>query len=249
MIPLPAGTSQAGGSAIAPRSPHAPWYHRLTMFDGEDLQLPLLLCPRVLFPCTELRVPLDGALLRDLLLTPPERRWLGVVLAVPRGAEIAAGIYPAGTVSRVLDLEPAGTGSRVRLLGARRFRVATRPEAEPYPRALVRLLPEPHLDERSPALVRLRRELEERLAEARRALGPALPLPEGQLRRLRDAPFEELVNRVATALDVPELRQLELLALSAPERAIEIAGILRSRIKLMALLGPYRHLAGGAEAN
>ena len=50
------------------------------------------------------------------------------------------------------------------------------------------------------------------------------------------------------ALDVPELRQLELLTLPLLDRALEITGILRSRIKLMALLGPYRHLAAGAEA-
>lgn len=219
------------------------------MLEGADLQLPLLLCPRVLFPCTELRVPLDGALLHDLLLTPPDRRWLGVVLAVPRGADAPCGIYPAGTASRVLELEPDGLGSRVRLLGTRRFRVADRPAAEPYPRARVHLLPEPPIDERAPALVRLRRELEERLGEARRLLGEALPLPADQLRRLSGAPFEELVNRAATALDVPELRQLELLTLSLHERALEITGILRSRIKLMALLGPYRHLAAGAETN
>jgi hypothetical protein len=219
------------------------------MLEGSDLQLPLLLCPRVLFPCTELRVALDGALLHDLLLTPPERRWLGVVLAVPRGGEAASGIYPAGTASRVLDLEPEGVGSRVRLLGARRFRVTARPAAEPYPRAHVELLPEPVLDEKAPALVRLRRDLEEKLVDARRLLGEALPLPPDQLRRLGGAPLEELVNRAAMALDVPELRQLELLTLPLPERALEITGILRSRIKLMALLGPYRHLAAGADEN
>ena len=99
------------------------------MLEREDLRLPLLLCPRVLFPRTELRVALDGALLHDLLLTPPERRWIGVVLAVPRGGEVAAGIYPAGTASRVLELEPEGAGCRVRLLGDRRFRVAGCPDA------------------------------------------------------------------------------------------------------------------------
>jgi hypothetical protein len=219
------------------------------MLEGPDLQLPLLLSPRVLFPCTELRVPLDGALLHDLLLTPPEHRWLGVVLAVPAGGETASGIYPAGTACRVLELEPDAAGARVRLLGARRFRMLASPDAEPYPRARVHLLPEPELDESAPALVRLRRDLEERLGEARRLLGEALPLPAEQLKKLVDAPFEELVNRAATALDVPELRQLELLTLSLPERALEITGILRSRIKLMALLAPYRHLAAGAEVN
>ena len=219
------------------------------MLEGPDVQLPLLLYPRVLFPCTELRVALDGALLHDLLLTAPDERWLGVVLALPRGGEAASGIYPAGTASRVLELEPEGVGCRVRLLGTHRFRMAGSPDAEPYPRAFVHLMPEPVLDESAPALVRLRRDLEEKLGEARRLLGKALPLGSDQLERLAEAPFEELVNRAAMALDVPELRQLELLTLPLPDRALEITGILRSRIKLMALLGPYRHLAAGAEVN
>ncbi|HEV8629076.1 MAG TPA: LON peptidase substrate-binding domain-containing protein [Thermoanaerobaculia bacterium] len=214
------------------------------------VRLPLLLTDDVHFPCTRVRLPLAGALLCDLLVRPPEERWLGVVLARQR-----SGIWPAGTASRLVEVEPDGDGARVLLLGAHRFAVAelpsegSEPGARGYLTALVRLLPEPPLDEHAPAMRALREELAERLEEARRALGAALPLPSETLQRLADAPFEELVNRAAAALDVPPLRKVELLTLPLPDRAAEVSGILRSRTKLSTLLRPYRHLATAADQN
>jgi Lon protease-like protein len=213
------------------------------------MRLPLLLAGKVLFPCNELELELRGPLFEDLLLTAPEQRFLGVVLARPRRAGGEADIYSAGTRSRVLSLESAGEGGKVRLRGEGRFELLAPPQSLPYPSAAVRLLPEPPLDEGAPLVLALRHELAERLDEARHALGPHLPLAPRELRRLRRAPLEELVNRAAAALDVPELRQLELLTLPLAERAVEITGILRSHIKLVALLRPYRHLAAAAEAN
>jgi Lon protease-like protein len=213
---------------------------------GTHVRLPLLLVDDVHFPCTRVRLPLAGALLCDLLLRPPEERWLGVLLARQGGAS------PAGTASRLVELEPDGEGARGVLHGAHRFALAEPPEegaGGSYPTALVRLLPEPPLDEHAPLLLALREELAERLEEARRALGEALPLRPGTLQKLVDAPFEELVNRAAAALDVPPLRKVELLTLPLPDRAAEVAGILRSRTKLVALLQPYRHLALAAEQN
>lgn len=217
------------------------------------MRLPLLLTDDVQFPCTRVRLPLAGALLCDLLVRPPEERWLGVVLARQPGAA------PAGTASRLLDLEPDGEGARVVLLGAHRFALAEAPaEAErstpsyptaSYPTALVRLLPEPPLDEHTPLLRSLREELAGRLEEAIDVLGEAMPLARSTLQRLIDAPFEELVNRAAAALDVPPLRKVELLTLPLFDRAAEVAGILRSRTKLVELLRPYRHLAAAAENN
>jgi hypothetical protein len=215
---------------------------------GTHVRLPLLLVDDVHFPCTRVRLPLTGALLCDLLLRPPEERWLGVVLARQRG------FSPAGTASRLVESEPDGEGARALLLGAHRFAVAEPPEEAPralasYPTALVRLLPEPPLDEHAPLLRSLREELASRLEEAVHALGEARPLALDTLRRLREAPFEELVNRSAAALDVPPLRKVELLTLPLPDRAAEVAGILRSRVKLVELLRPYRHLMLAAEHN
>jgi hypothetical protein len=218
------------------------------MPSGTHVRLPLLLVDDVQFPCTRVRLPLAGALLCDLLLRPPEERWLGVVLARQRA------VSPTGTASRLVDSEPDGDGARALLLGAHRFALAEPPAEGPrsltsYPTALVRLLPEPTLDERAPLLRSLREELSSRLEEAVHALGEARPLAVSTLRRLREAPFEELVNRSAAALDVPPLRKVELLALPLPDRAAEVAGILRSRVKLVALLRPYRHLMTAAETN
>jgi hypothetical protein len=219
------------------------------MPDPAPLRLPLLLAGRVLFPCTELRLPLGEALFQDLLLTPPEQRFLGVLLALPGQSRGGGGIYPAGTVSRVLALDSEGGTGYARLRGDHRFELLAPPDAVPYPQAPVRLLPEPPLDENAPLVRSLRQELAEKLDAARHALGSALPLDGDELRRLSRAPLEEMVNRAAVALDVPELRQLQLLSLPVPDRALEIVGILRSRIKLVALLRPFRHLAAAAEEN
>jgi hypothetical protein len=216
---------------------------------GTHVRLPLLLVDDVHFPCTRVRLPLAGALLCDLLVRPPEERWLGVVLARQES------LPPAGTASRLMEVEPDGEGARALLLGAHRFAVTNLPAESPppaltsYPTALVRLLPEPPMDEHAPLLRALREELSTRLQEAMHALGDARPLPPETLRRLLDAPFEELVNRSAAALDVPPLRKVELLTLPLPDRAAEVAGILRSRTKLVELLRPYRHLMLAAEQN
>jgi hypothetical protein len=229
-----------------------------SMPPGTHVRLPLLLTDDVQFPCTRVRLPLAGALLCDLLLRPPDERWLGVVLARQPGTA------PAGTASRLVELEPDGEGARVLLLGAHRFALAEAPAvavrpaaAQPtvsyptasYPTALVRLLPEPPLDEHAPLLRALREELAGRLEEAVQVLGEAMPLARGTLERLVEAPFEELVNRAAAALDVPPLRKVELLTLPLPDRAVEVTGILRSRTKLVELLRPYRHLMVAAEKN
>jgi Lon protease-like protein len=219
------------------------------MAAGTHVLLPLLITDDVHFPCTRVRLPLAGALLCDLLVRPPEERWLGVVLARQGG-----GICAAGTASRLMELEPDGEGARALLLGTHRFAVTELPpapagSAAAYPTALVRLLPEPPLDEDAPLLRSLREELAARLEEARRALGDALSLPAETLHRLTTAPFEELVNRAAAALDVPPMRKVELLTLPLPDRAVEVSGILRSRTKLVELLRPFRHLMAAAENN
>src|SRR5581483_3624865 len=143
------------------------------------------------------------ALVTDLLLRPADERWLGVVLA--RGAADSPVLSPAGTVCRLVEIDSDEEG-RALLVGVDRFAMVAAPAVDPYPQALVQLMPEPPLDESSPLLRALRRDLAERLFEAREALGGALPLERDALVRLRDAPFEELVNHAAAALDVPPLR-------------------------------------------
>ena len=60
-----------------------------------------------------------------------------------------------------------------------------------------------------------------------------------------DCAFEELVNRIASGLDLPPLRKLKLLQQPLPERGLSILSILRNRQQVLDLLRPWRHLAGG----
>ena len=65
----------------------------------------------------------------------------------------------------------------------------------------------------------------------------------------RHCAFEELVNRIAVSFDLPPLRKLQLLTESLPERGLSVLSILRSRVQVLDLLRPFRHLAAGSEHN
>jgi len=58
-----------------------------------------------------------------------------------------------------------------------------------------------------------------------------------------------LANRIASQLDLPVARKQSLLAEPPLARAEELAGILRSRVKLLRSLAPFRHLAANPEHN
>jgi len=75
---------------------------------------------------------------------------------------------------------------------------------------------------------------------------PTEPLAPGELEELAtECAFEELVNRIASGLDLPPLRKLKLLQQPLPERGLSILAILRNRQQVLDLLRPWRHLAGG----
>ena len=222
------------------------------MPSGTHVRLPLLLTDDVQFPCTRVRLPLAGALLCDLLVRPPDERWLGVVLAPQPGAA-------TGTASRLLELEPDGDGARCVLLGAHRFALAEPPaEAERAP-PRPRFVPDGPRPAAPRAAARRARAAAAhaargdrgRLEEAIDVLGEAMPLRSRHAAAASSsAPFEELVNRLAAELDVPPLRKLQLLVEPLPERAARgRSRILRSRHQVVDLLRPYRHLAGAAESN
>jgi Lon protease-like protein len=222
-----------------------------------SVALPLVpVADLVHFPRTELILDLEIAphrqLVRHLLAQAPEQRLLGVVLvkpAQPARAGVRA-VFGAGTCARVTRVEPlAEEGVRLHLQGTCRFAIEEETRQEPFREALVRLVEEPELDEGEPEVRQARRRLGNRLMEARSAFGDGFVMSAEELREALAAPFEELVNRIAHGLDVPALRKLELLACPLPERALEVLGILRSRIKLAHLLAPYRRLAAAVESN
>ena len=75
-------------------------------------------------------------------------------------------------------------------------------------------------------------------------LGESFPISSDEVEDLADwCCFEELVNRLASELDLPALRKLQLLIESLPDRALSVLSILRSRQQVVDLLRPYRHLA------
>ena len=159
-------------------------------------------------------------------------------------------IFPIGTVTRVVGLE-AGEGSRwtLRLRGVCRFEIRELTAVHPCRRARVRALEEPSFGDDEGWVRDLRERIGRRLLQVHAALGEAFPLARTELDALLEGPFEALVNQIAQNLDVPTERKLELLQEPISERAGEVLGILRSQIKLMELLAPYRHLAATAERN
>jgi Lon protease-like protein len=201
-----------------------------------------------------MEVELDGAaepvLIRELQLQAPDQRHLGIVL--PRAAETATheAIFPIGTVARVIALE-AGEGSRwtLRLQGVCRFEVSELTAIHPFRRARVRPLEEPRFADDEAWVRDLRERIGRRLLQVHAALGEAFPLRRAELDTLLEGPFEALVNQTAQSLDVPTERKLELLQETISERAGEVLGILRSQVKLMELLSPFRHLTASAERN
>lgn len=217
--------------------------------------VPLLCLPdRVHFPGATMEVELDGAeepvLIRELQLQPPDDRHLGIVLPGPAEAETHETIFPIGTVARVVALE-AGEGSRwtLRLHGVCRFEVRELTEIHPFRRARVLALEEARFADDEGWVRDLRERIGRRLLQVHAALGEAFPLARAELDALLEGPFEALVNQTAQSLDVPAERKLELLQEPISERAGEVLGILRSQLKLMELLAPFRHLAGSAEHN
>lgn len=222
------------------------------------LHLPLFPLPDLVhFPRTELRLhvfePRYRQLLRDLARAPG-RKWIGMVLLRPGWSEEYEGkppIHPTGTAGRLESVEPLPDGrSNIVLYGDFRFEVEQEIGERPYRLARVRRLAEPDAALSEIDLPALRRDIAGLAERLSCEMGERFPLPGESLRELlHQASTEELVNRIASDLDVPALRKQQLLAADLPERAQSLLSILRSRQRVLDLLRPYRHLAAGAEHN
>lgn len=217
--------------------------------------LPLLCLPgRVHFPGATMEVELDGdedqILIRELQLKPPEDRHVGIVLPEEDEDPAFTTIFPIGTMARVVSLEAReGRAWSLRLHGVCRFEVREMTEVRPCRRARVQTLEDTWVEDDEAWARDLRERIGRRLLQAYVALGEAFPLARAELEELLEGPFEALVNQTAQSLDIPAERKLELLQEPLGERAGEVLGILRSQVKLMDLLAPYRYLAGNAEHN
>ena len=224
---------------------------------GDGTRLPLVPLPNVVhFPRTELKLHvLDPSYLRlvqDLADLDEDARWLGVVLLKPGPRLDPEGrleIFPGGTAARVLDLETLPDGhSDLLLYGEFRFELEREIVDAPYRQAVVRPVEEPWLNERDAGIVAVRHDIVSLLRSLGEELGDKLPLDVDDLTS-GDRAFEELINLIASRVDVPPVRKLQLLTESLPERGLSVLSILRSRRQVMDLLRPFRRLADGTERN
>jgi Lon protease-like protein len=224
---------------------------------GDDTRLPLVPLPNVVhFPRTELKLhvldPSYLRLVRDLAELDEDSRWLGVVLLKPGPRLDPEGrleIFPGGTAARVLDLETMPDGhSDLLLYGEFRFELEREIGDAPYRQAVVRPVEEPWLNERDAGIVAVRHDIESLLRSLGEELGDKLPLDVDDLIS-GDRAFEELINLIASRVDVPPVRKLQLLTESLPERGLSVLSILRGRRQVMDLLRPFRRLAEGPERN
>jgi Lon protease-like protein len=224
---------------------------------GGETRLPLVpLTDVVHFPRTELRLhvldPTYVRLAQDLSALDEDSRWIGVVLLKPGHPLDHEGrpeIFPGGTAARVMDLEIAPDGhSDLLVYGELRFELEREVGHAPYRQGLVHLVEEPWLNERDAGVVAVRKAIVELLRSLAAELGDKLPLDVDDLAS-GDCAFEELVNRIASRVDLPAPRKLQLLHESLPERGLSVLSILRSRQQVIDLLRPYRKLARGSEHN
>jgi Lon protease-like protein len=221
-------------------------------------RIPLFPLPDVVhFPRTDLHLhvfePRYRALVRDVLARERGARWVGIVLLKPgESADAEPEIFAAGTAGQLVEVEPLPDGrSLIRLRGGFRFTVEREVAGLPYRQAIVRPLREDRDSGRDPAIEAARRDLLALAGALRIEMGEKFPLDEEAVAALAAAETssEEVVNRLAAELDVPPLRKLQLLAAELPQRARDLAAILRARRRVLDLLRPYRQLAAGADRN
>lgn len=219
-------------------------------------RLPLFPLPDVVcFPRTELKLLVDEPrylrMVRDLVDKEDEARWIGMVLLKPGWSQSYDGrpaVYSGGTASRLIDVENLPDGrSHILLVGDFRFELERELAGDaPYRLAEVRPVEEPWLNEHDAGILAVRRNLTELLNQVAGETGERFPLDGEELEELAgDCAFEELVNRIASGLDLPPLRKLKLLQQPLPERGLAILSILQNRQQVLDLLRPWRHLSGG----
>ena len=215
--------------------------------------LPLFPLPNVVhFPGTLLPLhifePRYRAMIRDLLEKPEGERLIGMILMRPldeAGAE-GFGLVPPGTAGRLVAVESRDDGRfDILLHGEFRFFVEEELGGRPYRRARVQ-----PLDEGAAPPEMLREHLVRDLAEVALETGGRFPLGADEVAGLlAHGSLPELVNRLASGLDLPVGSRQAMLALDRAARAAAVAATLASRRKLLAALRPFRHLASKSATN
>lgn len=226
-----------------------------------DTRLPLVpLSDFVCFPRTTLQLlvhePRYRKLVRDLLEREEDERLIGLVLVKPAETESTPGtarrpIFPGGTASRVVEAEALPDGrSNLVLQGDFRFTVRQEVGDAPYREALIEAVEEPWLNQDDAGILAVKGEIVDVARMLLAEIQETFPLDPDDLEDLAaGSDFEELVNHMASKLDLPALRKLELLTAALPERALSVLSILKARQRVLDLLRPYRPLAAQPDLN
>ncbi len=213
--------------------------------------LPIFPLPNVVhFPGAPLPLhifePRYRELVADLLSRPERERRVGMVLEARDADSGELELLEPGTAGRMIAHEPLPDGrSDIVLLGEFRFAIEREVEGKPYRQAEVRRLDDTLPLAAADEVARLRAELLDAALPVARETAERCGFSLEDLAALaRSDRFPLLVNRLAAALDLPPLRKQVLLAEPLVERAASLAGVLRSRARVLEALRPFRHLAG-----
>lgn len=216
----------------------------------DPMLLPLFPLPNVVhFPGTTLPLhvfePRYRQLVGDLLERPEGERLVGMILIAQDEETGEPELLEPGCAGHLVAHVPLEDGrSNIVLEGDFRFTLERELPGKPYRRALVRPLAEelPHIEwERAGEL---EREIVRLVGQVAAASGAGWPIDLGELAGLgRPGALPQLVNRLAAGLDLPALRKQTLLAEAPLGRAEQVAAILRSRLKLLSTLAPFRQPA------
>jgi len=212
--------------------------------------LPLFPLPNVVhFPGAPLPLhifePRYRELVADLLARPEAERRIGMMLETRDADSGELELLEPGTAGRLIAHQALPDGrSDIVLLGEFRFALEREVEGRSYRQAIVRRLADEAPAIAADEIERLRAELLDAALPVARESAERCGFSLEDLAALARADrFPLLVNRLAAALDLPPLRKQMLLAEPLVERAAALAGVLRSRARVLDALRPWRHLA------
>jgi len=226
-------------------------------------RLPLFPLPNVVhFPDTDLRLhifePRYRQLIHDLHKLPAAERLIGMVLLKPGWDSLEASgeerssqpaIYQQGTAGLLVELDELEDGrSNIVLRGQYRFEVKNEFPSHPYRQANVWPLDEPRTLRAPDEAALLVAEIGDLLQSLRHRIGTSFPI-HASPRPTIEFSLLELVNTVASQIDIPAQNKLDLLGHELPERAARVISILRSGTRVLDLLEPFRGNDANPELN
>lgn len=207
------------------------------------------------FPETDLRLhifePRYRQLISDLIDRPEGERLIGMVLITGPAPNDSAPppVHPLGTAGQLREVETLPDG-RFNVVLRGRFRFAMKNEfpSHPYRQAIVEHLADATFRETLPEVEELREATLQMIVDLRQRIGRRFPLSAGEGEWVNRT-TTELVNTVAAQLDLPIENKLDLLHRELDQRADRLLSILRSRLRTLDLLDPFRGATSDPDLN